>query len=67
MEGLGVVVVGSASTTKLPEVFVVEWPPFESMAYTETVEVPATVGVQTMVSLVDATLQPKLGDDCVHT
>jgi hypothetical protein len=37
MEGLGVVVVGSASTTKLPEVFVVEWPPFESMAYTETV------------------------------
>jgi hypothetical protein len=66
-DGLGVVATGSESTRYPAEDSVAEFPPLESVAYTETVYDPATVGVQVMVSLVDATLQPKLADDCVHT
>ncbi|MGD0587524.1 MAG: hypothetical protein ABSA63_01855 [Thermoplasmata archaeon] len=43
----------------------VEIPPFESVAFTETVYVPATVGVQVMVSVAPNT-HPKLGSDWVH-
>ncbi|MGD0587522.1 MAG: hypothetical protein ABSA63_01845 [Thermoplasmata archaeon] len=43
----------------------VEMPPFESVAFTETVYVPATVGVQVIVWVAPNT-QPKLEDDCVQ-